>query len=156
MDGVVRSPSLFSMTRGLPLSMMATQELVVPRSMPITLPMIYSTRSNWVLTLGPFVEARPILSRKKLNQLFWSGFLGRHDHACGPQQPSVQLVALLHDREHRVRRRIARLRHHGLVHFRVERLPFRVDLFDLRLFECLGQQSKSCVLPFDETGHVRL
>src|ERR1700704_5949147 len=38
MDGVVRSPSLFSMTRGLPLSMIATQELVVPRSMPITLP----------------------------------------------------------------------------------------------------------------------
>ncbi len=39
-DGVVRSPSLFSMTFGLPPSMMATQELVVPRSMPIVLPMI--------------------------------------------------------------------------------------------------------------------
>ena len=38
-DGVVRSPSLFSMTRGLPPSMMATHELVVPRSMPMILPM---------------------------------------------------------------------------------------------------------------------
>ncbi len=42
MDGVVRSPSLFSMTRGLPPSMTATQELVVPRSMPIILPIVFS------------------------------------------------------------------------------------------------------------------
>ena len=39
MDGVVRSPSLFSITRGLPPSMMATHEFVVPRSIPMTLPM---------------------------------------------------------------------------------------------------------------------
>ena len=38
-EGVVRSPSLFSMTFGLPPSMIATHEFVVPRSMPITLPM---------------------------------------------------------------------------------------------------------------------
>ena len=36
-EGVVRSPSLFSITRGLPPSMIATHELVVPRSMPMTL-----------------------------------------------------------------------------------------------------------------------
>ena len=45
-DGVVRSPSLFSMTRGLPPSMTATQEFVVPRSMPITLLMTYSEISD--------------------------------------------------------------------------------------------------------------
>jgi hypothetical protein len=39
MEGVVRSPSLFSMTFGLPPSMTATHEFVVPRSMPITLAM---------------------------------------------------------------------------------------------------------------------
>jgi hypothetical protein len=39
MDGVVRSPSLFSMTFQLPASMTATHELVVPRSMPMILPM---------------------------------------------------------------------------------------------------------------------
>ncbi len=42
MDGVVRSPSLFSITLGLPPSMTATQEFVVPRSMPITLLMRHS------------------------------------------------------------------------------------------------------------------
>ncbi|EOD32541.1 hypothetical protein EMIHUDRAFT_50002, partial [Emiliania huxleyi CCMP1516] len=35
-DGVVREPSAFSTTFGLPPSMSATQLLVVPRSMPMT------------------------------------------------------------------------------------------------------------------------
>src|SRR3989338_7106172 len=35
MDGVVRSPSLFSMPLPLSPSMIATQEFVVPRSMPM-------------------------------------------------------------------------------------------------------------------------
>jgi hypothetical protein len=39
MDGVVRAPSAFSMTFGFLPSITATQELVVPRSMPITLAM---------------------------------------------------------------------------------------------------------------------
>ena len=34
MDGVVREPSAFAMTAGSPPSRTATQELVVPRSMP--------------------------------------------------------------------------------------------------------------------------
>src|SRR6185369_11594295 len=36
-DGVMRLPSAFVITTGSPPSMMATHELVVPRSMPITL-----------------------------------------------------------------------------------------------------------------------
>ena len=40
MDGVVRAPSLFSMTLGLLPSMTETHELVVPRSMPMILPML--------------------------------------------------------------------------------------------------------------------
>ena len=39
MEGVVRSPSLFSMTRGLVPSMTATHEFVVPRSIPMVLAM---------------------------------------------------------------------------------------------------------------------
>src|SRR3954470_5509702 len=39
-DGVVRAPSAFSMTLGLPPSITATQLLVVPRSIPITLAMV--------------------------------------------------------------------------------------------------------------------
>ena len=42
MDGVVRVPSTFSITFGLPFSITATQELVVPRSMPIMRPMMRS------------------------------------------------------------------------------------------------------------------
>src|SRR5215471_3496163 len=34
-EGVVREPSEFSMTLGVPFSMIATHELVVPRSMPM-------------------------------------------------------------------------------------------------------------------------
>ena len=36
-DGVTREPSAFSITLALPPSMTATQEFVVPRSIPITL-----------------------------------------------------------------------------------------------------------------------
>lgn len=43
MDGVVRAPSEFSMTRGVLPSMMETQLLVVPKSIPMILPMIYSS-----------------------------------------------------------------------------------------------------------------
>ena len=44
MDGVVRAPSLFSMTLVELPSMMATHELVVPRSMPMILPMMFLLR----------------------------------------------------------------------------------------------------------------
>ena len=40
MEGVVRAPSAFSMTLGLPPSITATQLLVVPRSIPITLAIV--------------------------------------------------------------------------------------------------------------------
>ena len=36
-DGVIRAPSWLTMTAGWPPSMTATTELVVPRSIPITL-----------------------------------------------------------------------------------------------------------------------
>ena len=39
-DGVVRLPSALAMTTALPPSMTATQELVVPKSIPITLDMM--------------------------------------------------------------------------------------------------------------------
>ena len=41
MDGVVRWPSAFWMTTGSPPSITATQEFVVPRSIPMILPMWY-------------------------------------------------------------------------------------------------------------------
>src|SRR5580704_5916183 len=41
MEGVVRMPSAFSITLGVLPSMTATHELVVPRSMPMTLAILY-------------------------------------------------------------------------------------------------------------------
>src|SRR5882672_9225440 len=49
MDGVVRAPSRDAITRGLPPSITAMQQLVVPRSMPITLAM------SGLLPVGGFV-----------------------------------------------------------------------------------------------------
>jgi hypothetical protein len=40
-EGVVRNPSALAMTFGSPPSITATQEFVVPRSMPMTLPIPY-------------------------------------------------------------------------------------------------------------------
>src|SRR5208282_5231361 len=57
MLGVVRAPSLFSMTRTSLPSMMATQEFVVPRSMPMTLLIAISSFS--ADAGGPKHRARP-------------------------------------------------------------------------------------------------
>src|SRR6185436_10335007 len=43
-DGVVRWPSALGITVGFPPSMTATHELVVPRSMPMILPIVLSFR----------------------------------------------------------------------------------------------------------------
>src|SRR5215469_8440273 len=90
-EGVVRSPSLFSITRGLPPSMMATHEFVVPRSMPI------------VLAIGLLRNALSCAScSMKLGCVSWMGSNGRDsspardDDARRPQEPPVDLVAPLH------------------------------------------------------------
>src|SRR5262245_30111835 len=147
MDGVVRSPSLFSMTRGLPLSMMATQELVVPRSMPMTLPISNSPKffvQTWPLCGGP------VVSFKKISALG-----RRHDDARRPQQSPVEQIPALHDGKHRIRRGVRGLRHHGFVLLRIERRAFRVQFLDLRLLEGLRDQPQCRLLSFDEACGVR-
>ena len=46
-DGVVRLPSALAMTTLSPPSMTATQELVVPRSIPMTLDMVFVLLNIW-------------------------------------------------------------------------------------------------------------
>src|SRR3954467_6862625 len=46
-EGVVRAPSAFSITLGAEPSITATQELVVPRSMPITLAILSPLYRAW-------------------------------------------------------------------------------------------------------------
>ncbi|GLK68716.1 hypothetical protein GCM10008179_23540 [Hansschlegelia plantiphila] len=53
MDGVVRAPSAFSITRGWAPSITATQEFVVPRSIPMTLPMTVTSSSLFKRTGWP-------------------------------------------------------------------------------------------------------
>src|SRR5579863_1970468 len=139
-EGVVRSPSLFSMTRGLPPSMIATHELVVPRSMPITLAMSYSAGilfqkgyagSLLRVKIGPFKPAtgqKGTCARVDPGPAALSGRSTRHDHPRWPQQPAVQLVPGLHHLQHRVRLGRGRfLRHHRLVARGVEGLAAGVD-----------------------------
>ena len=60
-EGVVRAPSAFSITFGVLPSMMATHELVVPRSMPIILLMRTLSRSfNGERSRGPSGMKRPL------------------------------------------------------------------------------------------------
>src|SRR5579883_2675366 len=130
-DGVVRSPSLFSITRGLPPSMMATHELVVPRSMPITFAMCLLRRN--LFQKGDDVDA--LLgyppSFFKAPDRGGARSLGRrlgHDDPGGPHHPPVELVAGLHDLQHRVRlRAVGGLGQHRLVPARVEGLAHGVD-----------------------------
>ena len=60
-DGVVRAPSEFSMTRAALPSMMATQELVVPRSIPMTLAMCISLSIRRSASRGPRCLRHPRL-----------------------------------------------------------------------------------------------
>src|SRR5208283_1962511 len=51
-DGVVRAPSEFSRTTGSPFSMMAMQELVVPKSMPKIFAIYPFPRRMWADDAG--------------------------------------------------------------------------------------------------------
>src|ERR1700750_3368385 len=60
-EGVVRAPSAFSMTLGAEPSMTATQELVVPRSMPIPLAILFvPLHGHGVLTPSGRPPVHPI------------------------------------------------------------------------------------------------
>src|SRR5690349_20154502 len=114
MDGVVRSPSAFSMTRALPPSMIATHELVVPRSIPMILPMRETPENlgnirqlpgyEWDVwdaadTFNPSIE-RCVRWRPNA----FSSVPGDHDQGR-PQQAIVEQVALLEHLDHAARRR---------------------------------------------------
>src|SRR5262245_4725952 len=102
-DGVVRAPSRLAITRGLPPSITAMQQFVVPRSMPITLPM------SGLLTL---------VGGSRAVRLFDTNA----DHGRS-QDAVVQEIASLEDLGHRVGRdRRIRIGRDGLVPLRIERL----------------------------------
>src|SRR5690606_25249601 len=112
MDGVVRSPSLFSMTFGLPPSMTATHEFVVPKSMPITRPMSQCSKliafrrapaHSLSRSSSPppgFDPAGPCRPKWGMEGIIQGGApltALRNEHAGRAQHPVVHLVALLDD-----------------------------------------------------------
>src|SRR5580692_1911773 len=169
-EGVVRSPSLFSITRGLPPSMMATHELVVPRSMPITFAIgCYSAKSRSFVyycrlflkgyALGalfgePAERIQGRCNATLIKSLVQSWRLGDDDPGR-PQQPPIDLIARLHHLQNRVRlRRSRRLGQHGLVAGRIEGLPHRVDGHDPDLFQGLGKELERGLLSLLEAADV--
>src|SRR5438445_978633 len=127
MEGVVRAPSEFSITLGLPPSMIATQELVVPRSIPMIFPMAF-----------PFeFPANNLATDMGINPSSSSlGVLGPRDgHERRPNHAVVQRVALLQHVDHRIGLLLRREHADGLMSVRVEFLPDRVDLLEIGLFE---------------------
>src|SRR5207244_11619732 len=69
-DGVVRAPSAFSMTLGVAPSMTATQELVVPRSIPITLAIEVLLTADEAFRPSYGAAARPSPSMQSQNHAF--------------------------------------------------------------------------------------
>src|SRR4029453_7485456 len=111
-EGVVRAPSALGMTWGSPPSMSDTHELVVPRSIPITFPIVSSQGGK----VGPLDLAVPVARCL------------RDHHPGRPQQPIPQPVTRLVHLHHRVgRQRSVFLLRHRFVHVRIERLPCRLD-----------------------------
>src|SRR5690606_31494430 len=126
-DGVVRAPSAFSSTLTLPFSRMATQALVVPRSIPMILP-IFSLPKLWILR---DLASRATAAHKRLN--YQMGARGRissllvnrrrsgarrlADHHHGrAQQTAVEQVALLEHLQHAARLDTGAFFHgHGLM-----------------------------------------
>src|SRR5207302_316335 len=123
-DGVVRFPSALAMTTGSPPDMMATQEFVVPRSIPITLPMAFSFPS-------PLNHERATnrLRRRLYRRVPAFVRTARGDrHHRWPQHAVVQVVTLfifLHDRIRYLSLGIHR--RHCLVHGRIKGLPHAGD-----------------------------
>src|SRR6201985_3078284 len=71
MDGVVRMPSAFSMTFDVLPSITATHEFVVPRSIPMTFPMVlisfFLRQGGWAPTAPP--TAPPTIKSSR----YWDG-----------------------------------------------------------------------------------
>src|SRR5213594_238025 len=124
-DGVVRFPSALAMTTGSPPDMMATQEFVVPRSIPITLPMSFSFPS-------PLNHERP--NNQPLGRRFHRrvpAFVrtARGDrHYRWPQHAVMQVVTLFVFFHDRIRcPSLGVHRRHCLVHGRIKGLPHAGD-----------------------------
>src|SRR5699024_9776247 len=84
-EGVVRAPSALGITTGSPPSITATQEFVVPKSMPIVFAII-----NYLPLMKNIVSVLTLCQQL----LFWSTLLIGHLNHGVANHPVPQLVAL--------------------------------------------------------------
>src|SRR6478736_8866853 len=107
--------------------MIATQEFVVPRSIPMIFPMVFllnSLANNLDVDMG----INPLTSSLRV---LWF----RDRHQGGPDHPVVEGVPLLKDVDHGVGLLLGRQHADGLVPVRVELLAARIDLLEAGLPE---------------------
>src|SRR6185503_4803475 len=113
-EGVVRAPSEFSITLAFPPSMTATQELVVPRSMPMILAILQTSflRRPPHPCFGPDLQhpawttpkSNSLTRRKNLQVLATgahmgcgrSGSIGRLTHPCCQQRSAGPRGCVMH------------------------------------------------------------
>src|SRR5882672_9879609 len=126
-EGVVRAPSEFSITLGLPPSMIATQEFVVPRSIPMIFPMVFLLNS---LANNPDVDMGVNPPTSSLRVL---GLRDRHQR--GPDHPIVEGVPLLKHVDYGVWLLLGRQHADGLMPMGVEFLAAGIDLLQAGLPE---------------------
>src|SRR6185437_12771428 len=114
-DGVVRMPSAFSMTLGALPSMTATHEFVVPRSMPMTLPIVFplslrqAGRTHW----RPFQDCRRLI-REPLSRPLDTAFRprlavnGSYRRALGGRKSDSHEIASAGNSTRKLRHALAR------------------------------------------------
>ncbi len=143
-------------------SMTATHEFVVPRSMPIILP-ICGISFNGPAQAGRLLTAILALDTKlqPFGALRGPFCVPSVDHfvsvpagalatitIAGPHQSAIQGIALLQHLEHRPRFRPVAFNHADrLVELRVERLARGIDLHDLGFRKRVQEQSSATVQP---------
>src|SRR5512134_1717551 len=129
-DGVVRPPSLFSMTLIWPPSMTATHELVVPRSMPMIFAMLVPSVFRCSLRCSVQLPAANV-------RRLWTSSSLRDRHQRRSQHAVGDGPALLQHRYHVVGRDALGGRHQRdrLVPVRVELLTDRVDFLQIAFLE---------------------
>ncbi len=107
-DGVVRTPSAFSITFGAPPSMTATHELVVPRSIPMTfdIRLILSVRQTVQARVAPGHNRAPCRRDTVPGRLTVSGICGSYRvRVLALQHPECQILSVLSMIEQTRRRR---------------------------------------------------
>src|SRR5579859_1257806 len=136
-EGVVRAPSALAITLGSPPSMMAMQELVVPKSMPNTLLVAIVLLLNFIVANRQVnLQYFPHWLSTVSCRLSTAFIVFRHFHHRGPQHPLVKGIPALQLLHHRLVRKLVRfLLEHHLVEPGVELLPHRLDLGDPVFFQ---------------------